>query len=82
MGKIDIKKLKKQLSLADYEKIIKALNIPIMIKTNTHWVDKVHTVHVVLGKSQAAVDDNHILAILQDGHIFTDFIQTAQRNNL
>ena len=38
MGKIDIKKLKKQLSLADYEKIIKALNIPIMIKTNTHWV--------------------------------------------
>lgn len=38
MNKVDVKKLKKQLTLNDYENIIKALNIPIMLKTKDRWV--------------------------------------------
>ena len=42
---------------------------------------KIHAVHIVLGKAQAAVDHDHVLAVLEHGHILSDFIQSAQRNN-
>lgn len=38
MSKIDVKKLKSKLNLKHYEQIIKALNIPIINKTNTKWI--------------------------------------------
>ena len=42
---------------------------------------QIHAVHILLGESHAAVHDDHILAILQDGTVFADLIQTAQRDN-
>ena len=44
--------------------------------------DKVHAVHVVLGEAEAAVDDDHVLAVFQHGHVLADLIQTAERNDL
>ena len=41
--------------------------------------DKVHAVHVVLGEAEAAVDDDHVLAVFQHGHVLADLIQTAER---
>ena len=43
--------------------------------------DEIDAVHIVLGKTEAAVNNDHILSVLQNGHVFSDFIQTAQRNN-
>ena len=43
--------------------------------------DQVHAVHILIGEGHAAVDDDHILAILQDGAVLADLIQTAQRND-
>ena len=42
---------------------------------------QVHTVHVLLGEAHAAVYHDHILTIFQDGDVFADLIQTAQRDN-
>ena len=44
--------------------------------------DKVDAVHVVLGESEAAVDDNDILAVFENGHIFADLIESPKGNNL
>ena len=38
---------------------------------------QIHAIHIFIGESHAAVDDDHVLAVFQDGDIFTDFIQTA-----
>ena len=42
---------------------------------------QVNAVHVFLGEAYAAVNDDHVLAIFQDGAVLSDFIQTAQRDN-
>ena len=42
---------------------------------------QIHAVHIFLGEAYTAVDDDHILAILQDGAVLADLVQTAQRNN-
>ena len=42
---------------------------------------QVHAVHVLLGEAHAAVHDDHVLAVLQNGHILSDFVQTAQRDD-
>ena len=42
---------------------------------------QVNAVHVFLGEAHAAVDDDHILAVFQDGDVFADLIQTAQGDN-
>ena len=42
---------------------------------------QIHAVHILLGKAHAAVYDDHILAVLQDGDVLTDLIQSAQGNN-
>ena len=42
---------------------------------------QIHAVHVVLRKSDAAVHHDHVLAVLQDGDVLSNFIQPAQRNN-
>ena len=41
----------------------------------------VDTVHVIAGESDAAVHDQNITAVFVDGHVFADFVQTAQRDN-
>ena len=43
--------------------------------------DEIHAVHILVGEGHAAVNDDHILAILQDGAVLADLIQTAQRDN-
>ena len=42
---------------------------------------EIHAVHVLVGERHAAVDDDHILAILDDGAVLADLIQTAEGNN-
>ena len=42
---------------------------------------QVHPVHVLFREAHAAVHHDHVLAILQDGDIFTDFVETAQGDN-
>ena len=37
--------------------------------------------HVRLGKHQAAIDNDDIIAILENGHIQTDFAQTSEGND-
>lgn len=37
MGKVDVKKLKKALTLAHYDTILRELGIPIFSKSNTEW---------------------------------------------
>ena len=44
--------------------------------------DKVDAVHVVLGESEAAVDDNDILAVFENGHIFANLIESPKGNDL
>ena len=43
--------------------------------------DQVNAVHIVLREAEAAVHHDHILSVLQDGHVLSDLIQAAQRNN-
>ena len=43
---------------------------------------QVNAVHILVRKANAAIDDNHILAILQHGHVLANLIQTAKRDNL
>ena len=43
--------------------------------------DQVHAVHILLREAHAAVHHDHVLAVLQDGDVLTDLIQTAQRDN-
>ena len=35
------------------------------------------SVHILIGESHAAVDDDHISAVFQNGDILADLIQTA-----
>ena len=42
---------------------------------------EIHAVHILVGEGHAAVDDDHILAILQDGAVLADLVQTAQRDD-
>ena len=43
--------------------------------------DQINAVHIFIRETNAAVDDDHVLAILQDGDVLADFIQAAQGNN-
>ena len=42
---------------------------------------QIHAVHIFIGETDTAVHHDHILAILQDGDVLADLIQTAQRDN-
>ena len=42
---------------------------------------QIYAVHVLIREAHAAVHDDHILAIFQNGDVFTDFVQSTQRNN-
>ena len=43
--------------------------------------DHVDTVHVVVGKAHAAVHHNDVAAVLIDGEVLADLIQSAQCDN-
>ena len=42
--------------------------------------DQVDTEHVIVRKCQPGIDDNNIIALLDNGHVLTDFTQASQRN--
>ena len=42
---------------------------------------QIHTIHILFREANAAVYYDHILAIFQNGNVFTDLIQSAQGNN-
>ncbi len=42
---------------------------------------QIHAVHILLREADAAVYDDHILAVFQDGNVFADLIETAQGDN-
>ena len=41
--------------------------------------DAVDARHVLLGEAHADVDDYHVVAVLEDGHVLTDLVKAAQR---
>ena len=43
--------------------------------------DQIDAVHIVLGEAQAAVHDEHIVAVFEHGHILPDLIQPAERDD-
>ena len=44
--------------------------------------DKIDAVHIVLGKAEAAVDNNNVLAVFHGGHVLTDLIESPEGNDL
>ena len=44
--------------------------------------DKVDAVHIVAGKSHAAVHDDDLAAVLIHGHVLADLVQPAERDDL
>ena len=41
--------------------------------------DDIDTVHVVVGETKPTVNDEDVAAVLIDGEIFTDLVESAQR---
>ena len=44
-----------------------------------HHVD---AVHLIVRKTHAAVDDDHLIAVLERGHVFADLVEPAERDDL
>ena len=43
--------------------------------------DKVDTRHILVGKSHTAIDNDHIIPVLKNGHILSDLLNTAKTHN-
>ena len=43
--------------------------------------DEVYAEHIVVGKSESAVDDENIIAIFKHGQVFSDLAEAAERND-
>ncbi len=43
--------------------------------------DQIHAGHLLIREGQTAIDDEHIAAALDHGHIFADLMQAAQRDD-
>ena len=43
--------------------------------------DQIHTIEVLIRKAHAAVDKEHILAVLIDGEVLTDLTKPAERDD-
>ena len=43
--------------------------------------NQINTVHFIIREAKAAVNDDDVLAVFQHGHIFSDLVQTAKRDN-
>lgn len=71
-GKVDVKKLKNQLSLAMYEQIFKALNIPIFSQGKDKWV-----LYTACHNLNAIQTGSPKLYFFLDSKIFTCFTQCA-----
>ena len=50
-----------------------------VIKIGQHQID---AVQVVFGEHDPAIDNDHVAAVLQQGHVLADFAQAADRNDL
>ena len=44
--------------------------------------DQVNAQHVVIRKGNAAVDNYDVIAVLDDGHVLANAVETAKRNDL
>ena len=42
--------------------------------------DHIDAQHIVLGEHNAGIDDEHLVVVLEEHHVFPDFTQTAQGN--
>ena len=42
---------------------------------------QVYAVHILIGEADAAVDDDHVLAVFQHSAVLADLVQTAQGND-
>jgi hypothetical protein len=43
--------------------------------------DEVYAEHIVVGEAETAVNDEYIIAVFKYGQVFSDFTETAQRND-
>lgn len=71
-GKVDVKKLKNQLSLSMYEQIFKAINIPIFSQGKDKWV-----LYTACHNLNAIQTGSPKLYFFLDSKIFTCFTQCA-----
>ena len=46
------------------------------------WNDQIDAEHVVIRERKAAVDDDDIVLVFDDGHVLADLAETAQRDDL
>ena len=44
--------------------------------------DKVDSGHVVIGEHESSVDEDHVVPVLEGGHVLADTIKATQRNDL
>ena len=44
--------------------------------------NNIHAVHFLVGKAQAAVNDNDIIAVFKDGQVLSDLIKPSEANDL
>ena len=43
--------------------------------------DQVNARHIVIGKAETAVNDDQIIVVFDDGHVFADLAQPSERND-
>ena len=53
--------------------------VPVLDEVGEIRYDQIHTVHIVLGKTQAAVDDEYVAAVFVYGYVLADLVETAER---
>ena len=41
----------------------------------------INAVHIIVGETHAAVHHDNVVAVLVDGQVLADLVETAQRNN-
>ena len=55
--------------------------VTIFQKIRNVWNDQVNTWKVITWESKTTINDYHIVAIFNSGHIFSDFTYTTQKRN-
>ena len=54
---------------------------PVLLQIGDVGNDHVHPQKVLVGEGHAGVDDDHVAAVFQHGHVFADLVETAQRDD-
>ena len=56
--------------------------LPVLDEVGEVGDDHVHSVHIRVREAHAHIYNDDVVAILVDGHVLADLIETAKRNDL